>query len=140
MGMNVGGKSGGVKSDINVTPLVDVVLVLLIIFMVITPELQRGKNVDLPKAASAKQKTDGSDPVIISIQTDKSVFIETNPVSLQELPDKLKDELAKKPVGTFVMVKGDTALSYGEVKKLVETIRKANIKDVSLAVAMPEKK
>ena len=80
MGMSAGGHQGGPKSDINVTPLVDVVLVLLIIFMVITPMLQRGKAVELPKAQEIeKPKTDGKDDsIILSVTPDKKIYLEND--------------------------------------------------------------
>ncbi len=70
MAMGVG-PSRGIKSDINVTPLVDVVLVLLIIFMVVTPMLQRGKDVKLPRAAKVEAEKKKTDPIIISVTTEK---------------------------------------------------------------------
>src|ERR1700733_7270417 len=78
MGMDVGSAKGSVRSDINITPLVDVVLVLLIIFMVITPMLQRGKSVELPKAKhAAAGPGDGEpDPLFISVTKDGAVYVE----------------------------------------------------------------
>src|SRR5882762_4274704 len=78
MSMDIGAKSG-VRSDINITPLVDVVLVLLIIFMVITPMLQKGKSVELPKAKNAIQnKAQGADPLFVSVTADGKVYIESD--------------------------------------------------------------
>ncbi len=74
MGMSAGPK-GGIKSDINVTPLVDVVLVLLIIFMVVTPMLQRGKSVELPKANEIEDEGKDADPVVLSITPVMKVFV-----------------------------------------------------------------
>jgi len=76
MGAAVGGDKGGPKGDINITPLVDVVLVLLIIFMVVTPELQRGKEVELPNASTAKRKEDAGDPVVVSIDKTGAWYVE----------------------------------------------------------------
>ena len=72
MGMDVGSK-GGVRSDINITPLVDVVLVLLIIFMVITPMLQRGKHVELPKAHHVQTGQQNADPLFVTVTKDGKV-------------------------------------------------------------------
>src|SRR6266571_8650235 len=97
MAMDIGAKSG-VRSDINITPLVDVVLVLLIIFMVITPMLQRGKSVDLPKARHAVAGKEGPDPLFISVVKDGNVFIEQDktPAAKEELIAKMK-EAAETP-------------------------------------------
>ena len=89
MGMDVESK-GGVRSDINITPLVDVVLVLLIIFMVITPMLQRGKSVDLPKAKHAVPGKGEVEPAFVSVTRDGDVFVE------QEKQPATKDELLAK--------------------------------------------
>ncbi len=133
MGMSAGPK-GGVKSDINVTPLVDVVLVLLIIFMVVTPMLQRGKSVELPKATEIEKegKTD-SDPVILSITPDKKVFVENDQVDEQGLQEKLTEEMVKNP-GKKILLKGDNALSVGDVRKVLDVARKSKAKQISLGV------
>jgi biopolymer transport protein ExbD/biopolymer transport protein TolR len=104
--MDVGAK-GAIKSDINITPLVDVVLVLLIIFMVITPMLQRGKSVDLPKARHAMAGKEGPDPLFISVTKDGDVFIEQDkqPAPKDDLLAALK-ATAETP-GKRVMFKAD---------------------------------
>jgi biopolymer transport protein TolR len=133
MGMSAGPK-GGIKSEINVTPLVDVVLVLLIIFMVVTPMLQRGKSVELPKATEIEKegKTD-ADPLILSITPDKKVFVENDEVDEKGLQDKVAAELAKDP-GKKILLKGDNALNVGDVRKVLDTARKAKAKQISLGV------
>ena len=76
--MAMGGGSGkGVKNEINVTPLVDVVLVLLIIFMVVTPMLQRGKDVRLPQAQKTDEESKEADPLVLSLTDDKRIWIES---------------------------------------------------------------
>src|SRR5881398_666826 len=114
MAMDIGAK-GGVRSDINVTPLVDVVLVLLIIFMVITPMLQRGKSVDLPKAKHAMDGKEGPDPLFVSVTKEGEVFIEQDktPASKEQLLAAMK-EAADTP-GKRVMFKADQQTEYGKV-------------------------
>jgi biopolymer transport protein ExbD len=132
MSMDVGSKSG-VRSDINITPLVDVVLVLLIIFMVITPMLQRGKSVDLPKARHAIAGKEGPDPVFISVTKDGSVFIEQEkqPASKEELIAAMKD--AAETPGKRVMFKADSETEYGKVRPVLDLASKAKLKGISLA-------
>ena len=135
MGMSVVGSQGGPKSDINVTPLVDVVLVLLIIFMVITPMLQRGKSVELPKANKVEDEKDkgAADPLILSITPDKKVFLENDQVDDEALAAKLSDELGKEP-GKKILLKGDNALNVGDVRRVLDIARKSKAKTIALGV------
>ncbi len=136
MGMSAGGK-GGIKSDINVTPLVDVVLVLLIIFMVVTPMLQRGKSVELPQAAKEKsEETKGADadPVVLSITAAKEIYVEDDLMpDSSRLQEALRAKLAVDPAEK-ILLKGDSTLQVGDVRKVMETARKAQFKSIKLAV------
>jgi biopolymer transport protein TolR len=136
MGMSTGGSQGGPKSEINVTPLVDVVLVLLIIFMVVTPMLQRGKSVTLPKAAKVEAEKEGTtdpDPIILSITTDKKMFVEQDEYDSAGLEAKLKDTLSFLP-NKKILLKGDSALTVGDVRHVMEVTRKAKAKKIFLGV------
>ena len=131
--MAFGGGGGGVRSDINITPLVDVVLVLLIIFMVITPMLQRGKSVQLPKAKhAAGAPSGGSEPAFISVTKDGSVYLEQDkmPANDDALLQALKDAaLGQKRV----MLKADVDTEYGKVRPVLDKASKAKLRGVSLA-------
>ncbi|XXT25452.1 biopolymer transporter ExbD [Sorangium sp. So ce429] len=127
------GPQKGPKSEINVTPLVDVVLVLLIIFMVVTPMLQRGKDVKLPQAAKVDEEKKEVDPLILSITLEKTVWVESDQYDDAGLSERLTREFAAQP-GRKVLVKGDQRLTFGDVRKVMETARKAGAKSVSLAV------
>ena len=111
----VGGKAG-VKSDINVTPLVDVVLVLLIIFMVVTPMLQRGKDVVLPKSRVVDKDPGSGDPLILSVTSDKRVWVDKEAYDAAGLEQRLKDEVIKDPNRPFLL-KGDSRVTVGEARK-----------------------
>src|SRR5574341_539861 len=131
MSMDIGGK--GVKSDINVTPLVDVVLVLLIIFMVITPLLQRGKAVTLPAARLVSELKSGGDPIILSLTRDKRLWIDKNEVKDKaDLAPALQAEMARMP-GSPLMFKGDRQVSYKTVREAMLEISKTHVMGVSLA-------
>ena|SRR5215813_9463242 len=133
MAMTAGGR-GGIKSDINVTPLVDVVLVLLIIFMVVTPMLQRGKDVKLPVAT--KQKHDEKsevDPMIVSVTADKRIWLEKDPVSDVQLKEALGGKLAAEPWKP-ILVKGDQSLAFGDVRRVLKDAQDAKAKSVKLGV------
>ena len=132
MGMAVGGNKGGVKSDINVTPLVDVVLVLLIIFMVVTPMLQKGKDVLLPVTDNPKQeKADDENEIMVSITSDKKLFIATDPVSEDELLQQMSETFQRNP-GKIVLIKGDKRLTFGDVKDVMLLINQAGFTNVSV--------
>ena len=132
MGMDVGAKKGP-RSDINITPLVDVVLVLLIIFMVITPMLQKGKSVELPKAKNAAQnKAQGPEPLFVSVTADGKVYVESDkqPATPEQLVDAMKAAVAE---GKRVMVKADVNTEYGAVRPVLDRASKAKLKGVQLA-------
>ena len=93
MGMKVGGKKGGPMGDINVTPLVDVVLVLLIIFMVVTPMLTSGVDVKLPRAATTQSSQDYGQHLVISIRDDGAVFVDSLRSSKDTLAEDINAEL-----------------------------------------------
>ena len=132
MGMSAGA-SKGVKNDINVTPLVDVVLVLLIIFMVITPMLQRGRDVHLPKAKQTGDDKQQADPLVLSVTPDKKYWIEANAVDEDKIEGQIAAEVAAEP-NKRVLLKGDETLTVGDVRKLMDHAKKAGAKSVELAV------
>jgi biopolymer transport protein TolR len=130
MSMDVGGK--GVKSDINVTPLVDVVLVLLIIFMVITPMLQRGKAVTLPDAKLVSELKSGGDPIILSVTRDGKAFIEKEEVKKADVAQALEQAMQKQP-GAPIMFKGDPEADYRVIREVILEVTKTRVMGVSLA-------
>ena len=130
MSMDVGSKN--VKSDINVTPLVDVVLVLLIIFMVITPMLQRGKAVTLPDAKLVSELKSGGDPIILSVTRDGKSFIEKEEVRKADLATALEQTMQSRP-GAPVMFKGDRDADYKVIREIILEVTKTHVMGVSLA-------
>ena len=127
------GPSGGIRNEINVTPLVDVVLVLLIIFMVVTPMLQRGKDVRLPRAHEVEKESDRGDPIIVSITPDKRVFIEHDQLDDRHFESRMSEELTAKP-NRPILLKGDQTIAYSEVRRVMNLMRKAGAKGVQLGV------
>jgi biopolymer transport protein ExbD/biopolymer transport protein TolR len=128
--MDVGSKV--VKSDINVTPLVDVVLVLLIIFMVITPMLQRGKPVVLPDAKLVSELKSGGDPIILSVTRDGKSYIEKDEVKKDDLAPALEAAMQRQP-GVPIMFKGDRDVDYKVIRGIILEVTKTRVMGVSLA-------
>jgi biopolymer transport protein TolR len=133
--MAFGCAARSVKSEINVTPLVDVVLVLLIIFMVITPLLQRGKPVELPSALSVSEAK--REPVCLSITADGQLWIEKAAVPLQGLRDALTAALAARP-GASLLLKADRSLDYRLVRQVLGELAKSKLPGLSLAVNLQQ--
>jgi biopolymer transport protein ExbD/biopolymer transport protein TolR len=133
MAMSVGGSGKGVKAEINITPLVDVVLVLLIIFMVITPMLQRGKDVRLPGVHAPDKAKEEGDPLILSVTQEKKTFLEQDELAEAALEAQLKQEFVASP-NRRILLKGDERLTYGDVRKVMEVARKSGAKGISLGV------
>src|SRR5512136_2020886 len=111
MAMDVGGKRGGLKADINVTPLVDVMLVLLIIMMLIAPMLQQGVSLKLPSAQNTVEKPDSQDQAVIAISANKSIYLNTKQVPEAELATKVNEALEGK-TQKIVYIKADTDVDY----------------------------
>ena len=130
MAMNVGG-SGGVKSDINITPLVDVVLVMLIIFMVVTPMLQKGVNVALPETNQPEKMPENQKQLTVSIKKDASVYVGSNYVAEAGLPAAFKQAHESNP-DREIVVKGDYRLTYKDVRKVMQLINEAGFTRVGL--------
>lgn len=122
---------GEVKGDINVTPLVDVVLVLLIIFMVVTPMIAKGVPVELPRTVHHDKKPDDGKDIIVSVTKEKEVWISANKIKKEDLTRLIEEERRKFPEKT-VYVKGDARGTYGPVREVMELINKAKIDDVML--------
>ncbi len=133
MGMGVGGKKG-IKAEINVTPMVDVVLVLLIIFMVITPMLQRGKDVQLPKAVKVDdEKKGGADPIVVSVTPDKLIYIESDSYDDEGFQVELQKKLISNP-NQRILLKGDQSLVFDDVRRVMNLARKSGAKSIALGV------
>ena len=138
---HAGISAGGPQSNINVTPLVDVCLVLLIIFMVVTPMLGRGKDVQLPSLVDADSHKEG-DQVFVSVD-DEGVWINQDAyTSRGDFQDALRQEVAMaegkakaaKYEGPILFLKGDKRSNYGRVRVVMEWIQGINVQDVALVV------
>ena len=137
MAMDVGGAKGGVKSDINVTPLVDVMLVLLIIMMLIAPLLQQGVQLTLPKAINTTEKPDTAGQTTVYVDSQGHLYVNTLAVGEEEVIPRLKDVLEQQSE-KLVYLKGDHEAKYSDIMKMMDALRKAQIETVALITDKPQ--
>ena len=128
-----------VLNDINVTPLVDVMLVMLIIFMVITPMLTKGQSVDKVKTANpiAMQDADMEDAVLVSVTKDGGVYLGTTKIPADQLPQKVKDLLTNR-LDKTVYINADMRALYGKVADVVDNLRAAGVDNVGLLAELDQ--
>ena len=131
MAMDLGGAKGGVKSDINVTPLVDVMLVLLIIMMLVAPMLQQGVSVKLPTATNTVDKPEVQGQTVVAIGRDKQMYLNAKPVQESEMATKV-NELLENAKEKIVLIKADEEVEYGAVMAAMDQLRQAGIEDIGL--------
>jgi biopolymer transport protein ExbD len=136
MGMAAGG-SGGLQSEINVTPMVDIMLVLLIIFMVVTPMLQHGVTVNLPKDLhnpEDDQRLIKDNSIVIAIPNDGEYYLGKDRVNKEQLKDKVEKMLAniKKEEDKVVYIKSGVGVSYGDVVNIINEVRALGVDKIGL--------
>ncbi|HEU4510615.1 MAG TPA: biopolymer transporter ExbD [Pyrinomonadaceae bacterium] len=143
MSMQSGGGSSGLNSEINVTPMVDIMLVLLIIFMVVTPFLQQGITVNLPKNLTNPEVDPNiikESSVVISIPEDGQYFLGKTAISREELTEKVDSMLKNlKEQDRIVYIKSGIGVSYGDVVNVINEVRKLGVDRIGL-VADKKKK
>ncbi|MBK5257100.1 MAG: biopolymer transporter ExbD [Vicinamibacteria bacterium] len=140
MSMSVGEKKDGPVADINVTPMADIMIVLLIIFMVITPLITKGIDVELPKAANIHERPDDQDNIMIGFTRNFTIFfkgvrLETGSYEKDrvELGERLREALQERgDTDKLAFLKADINIEYGEVMKIMEVLRRAGIEEIAL--------
>ena len=123
-------------SEINVTPFVDVMLVLLIVFMVTAPLLTVGVPVDLPKT-QAQSIADPDEPLVISVNSEGTIYIQDSPVDIGQLVPRLRAITESKP-DTRIFVRGDRAIAYGRIMQVMGTVNTAGFQRVALIAELPK--
>jgi biopolymer transport protein TolR len=124
--------------EINVTPLVDVVLVLLIIFMVTAPMMSRGIDVSLPVATQTENAPE--DRLTISVNAEGRVYLGDKPINLVLLEDTLKNMFAAGRTGKVVYLRADEGLRYGKVIEVVDKIKRAGVEQIGFVYVLPDEK
>jgi biopolymer transport protein TolR len=139
MGITVRNEGTKVNANINVTPMVDVMLVLLIIFMVITPMLQNKVAIDMAKVDNpiAMPDADKDDAIVVAITRDGDVFLGQNKVATSELGAMVRDKLSDKP-GKTIFIRADARAQYLAVENAIDAVRTAGVDDVGLLTQRKE--
>lgn len=134
-------KAGNAVSDINVTPMVDVMLVLLIIFMVVTPMLQKGISVDLVRTQNPRLMSDADkeDAVLLAVTRDGKIYLQSDPIKLDEITVKVKDRIATR-LDKTVYIRSDARAKYGDVVGVVENVRAAGVDSLGLITERVERR
>ena len=130
MGMS-GGGGGGVNSALHVRPLCDIMLVLLIIFMVVTPMLQKGVDVKLPPAAYGVDHPDNEESVTLAVRLDQQIYLDMLPVPESDLVTKIREKYDLRTDKTIYM-KADENLDYGDVMRVMNLVREGGVEEVAL--------
>jgi len=131
MSMDVGGSKGSLKADINVTPLVDVMLVLLIIMMLIAPMLQQGVPVTLPQAANTADKPETQEQTVVAIDANKQMYLNGIRIREDDLTTQIT-QLMEEKKEKVVLIKGDKDAPYSAIMAAMDRLRAANIENIGL--------
>jgi biopolymer transport protein ExbD/biopolymer transport protein TolR len=139
MAMAVRKEGSNISANINVTPMVDVMLVLLIIFMVITPMLQNKVSVDMAKVDNPESMPDADkeDAIVVAITRDGGVFLGQDKIAVDELGARVRDKLADKP-GKTIFIRADARAQYRAVEDAIDAVRTAGVEDVGLLTQKKE--
>ncbi|HEY6293304.1 MAG TPA: biopolymer transporter ExbD [Terriglobia bacterium] len=125
------GEGSKMQSSINVTPLVDVVLVLLIIFMVMAPQMRKGPDVRLPKTEKPSQQGDERGRILVSIDQAGGLWVNNKPVAAEQFGDALRAAVAAES-DPKVVIRGDAKLNFGPVREAMQAIEQAGFRGVGL--------
>lgn len=133
-------KKASISADINVTPMADIMLVLLIIFMITTPLLQSGITVNLPKAKNPLEapEADKKEAVVVAVNREGRLFLAKNQIADSELYEYLLQKFSGGEISREIFLKADTALAYGRVVEIVNSCRSAGVERIGLMAEKEE--
>ncbi|QNI35489.1 ExbD/TolR family protein [Edaphobacter albus] len=137
MAFNTKGRTQTALAEINITPLVDVVLVLLLIFMLTAPVLQSGIDVAIPKTRTVNQVTE--DRMVVTIDRDQNVFLQDKPVNVNELPTRLRTTGNGDPAKRVIYLRADERVPFGAFASVMDAVKQAGITNISIVTRPIEK-
>ncbi len=139
--MAISVESGSTVSDINVTPMVDVMLVLLIIFLVVTPLLQKNFSVDMVRTQNPRTMPDADkeDAVVLAVTRDGKIYLGSDPIKISDITTKVKDRLANR-LDKMVYIRSDARAKYGDVVSVVDGVRAAGVDTLGLLAEKVERR
>ena len=136
MGVSVGKKSGGLNAEINITPLADVMLVLLIIVMLIAPLLQAGVLVRLPEAANTEERTDNDNDTVVHVDSGGRYYVDNIPTEERQLLTAIQTALDRK-FERLVLIKADSGAPYSRIMNVFAQLQRAGIENIGLIAERP---
>ena len=131
------GRTQTALAEINITPLVDVVLVLLLIFMLTAPVLQSGVEVAIPQTRSVNQLTE--ERVVVTIDKNQNVFLQDKPVNVNQLPQTLRSSLASSSAKHIIYLRADEQVPFGAFASVMDAVKQAGVTDISIVTRPIEK-
>ena len=137
MAFSAKGRTQTALAEINITPLVDVVLVLLLIFMLTAPVLQSGIDVAIPKTRTVNQVTD--ERMVVTIDRDQNVFLQDKPVNVNELPTRLRTTGKGDPAKRVIYLRADEGVPFGAFASVMDAVKQAGITNISIVTRPIEK-
>ena len=138
MGMDVGGGHGGVKYEPNVVPMIDVMLVLLIIFMVVTPLIASGFSATMPQGKHIEKRDEEDSDVTLGIDKGGNFFLNAKPVAREKLEGTLRDIYAARATDKIMYFKADQETPYSKVEEAIELARKAGVRVMAAVTELPK--
>ena len=136
MGVSVGKKTGGLNAEINITPLADVMLVLLIIVMLIAPLLQAGVLVRLPEAANTEERTDNDNDTVVHVDSGGRYYVDNIPTEARQLLTAIQTALDRK-FERLVLIKADSGAPYSGIMNVFDQLQRAGIENIGLIAERP---
>lgn len=138
MAFSAKGRTQTALAEINITPLVDVVLVLLLIFMLTAPVLQSGVEVSIPKTRTVNQLTE--ERMVVTIDKDQNVFLQDKPVNVNELPARLRASTSTQPTAKrIIYLRADEQVPFGAFASVMDAVKQAGITNISIVTRPLEK-